>query len=354
VGDAGVQPGTTAALAFLTATTYPILGVEQPALRVSSIGNPDLKPEVTREVEAGADAGFLNSRVTLEATFFRKLSHNALFSRPLPPSFSAGGSQFQNLSRVENRGYELGLDLSILRNALVSWDLRVNGAHLKNRLVTVGDAILSTAPGARNVVGYPLNGLWDRPIISYKDADGNGILTEGEIVVGDTQVFRGATLPEYEGRLTNNVGLFRNSLRVMTLFDYRGKFWNQWGYQNQRCVSSGNCRSINDPTAPLADQAAAVMGGSSLNRTLWGFFVQNDFVRFRELAVSYDVPAKYTNRLFGGRSTSVVLSGRNIGMIWTKYPGLDPESNSSAGSAQNDFFAEPPLRYYIGRINVAF
>ena len=58
-------------------------------------------------------------------------------------------------------------------------------------------------------------------------------------------------------------------------------FYNNWGYQNQRCVSTGNCRSVNDPTAPLADQAAAVMGGSSTRRTLWGFFVPNDFIRFR-------------------------------------------------------------------------
>src|SRR5439155_21743728 len=142
VGQAGVQPGTTAALAFLTPITYPILGVEQPALRIASIGNPDLKPEVTTEVEAGADAQFFNSRFNLEATIFRKLSHNALFSRPLAPSISAGSSQFQNLSRVENRGYELSVDASIIRAAMLTWDVRVNGSHLKNRLVTVGDATL--------------------------------------------------------------------------------------------------------------------------------------------------------------------------------------------------------------------
>ena len=45
---------------------------------------------------------------------------------------------------------------------------------------------------------------------------------------------------------------FGGALSFNTLFDYRGNFYNQWGYQSQRCVSSGNCRAVNDPTAPLA------------------------------------------------------------------------------------------------------
>jgi TonB-dependent SusC/RagA subfamily outer membrane receptor len=353
-GRAGVQPGTTAALAFLTATTYPILGVETPALRVASIGNPDLKPEVTTEIEGGLDAGFFDSRINIEATIFKKLSRDALFSRPLPPSFSAGGSQFQNLSKVENRGYELAIDAGIIRTRPFSWDVRVNGSHLKNRLVTVGDATLSTAPGARNVVGYPLNGLWDKAIISYNDANNDGILVESEIVVADTQSFRGPSLPEYEGGLTNNFGFFNGALRIMTLFDYRGNFYNNWGGANQRCVSTLNCRAVNDPTAPLEDQAGAVMGGSSTKRTLWGFFPRSDFVRFREASASYTVPKRFTDRYLRGHQSTLVVSGRNLGLLMNKFPGLDPEANSSAGAQSRDFFSEPPLRYFIGRINVAF
>ena len=104
VGQSGVQPGTTAALQYLTATTYPISGVETPALQLASLGNSSLKPEVTTEFEGGADMGFWQDRVNVELTDYRKISHNALYSRPLPPSYGAGASQFQNLAAVENRG----------------------------------------------------------------------------------------------------------------------------------------------------------------------------------------------------------------------------------------------------------
>lgn len=353
-GKAGVQPGTVAALPFLTATTYAVGGVETPALRISSVGNAALKPEVTTELEGGIDLGLFNSRVNIEATAFRKLSADALYSRPLPPSFGAGATQFQNLGKVENRGYELGIDAAIVNARAFGWDLRVNGSHLRNRLVTVGDVVLSTAAGARNVVGYPINGLWDRPIVSYSDVNGDGILIENEIVVGDVQAFRGPSLPQYEAGITNTLRFFNGALRFNTLFDYRGKYYSYWQAQNQRCVSTGNCEAVNNPNAPLDMQAAAVMGASSTSRTLWGFFAPSDFVRFREASASWHVPARFTRRYLRGRETSIVFSGRNLGLLWNRFPGTDPEANSNAGATSVDYYSEPPLRYFIARLNIAF
>ena len=140
------------------------------------------------------------------------------------------------------------------------------------------------------------------------------------------------------------------------LFDYRGDFYNQWGYQNQRCVSSGNCRAVNDPTAPLADQAAAVAANSPSKRTQWGMFVRNDFLRFRELSVAYTLSERFA-RTARAQSATIVLSGRNLGTPWTKYPGIDPEANSNVGNTgggNNDFFSPPALRYWILRVNLGF
>ena len=66
IGQAGLPPATTAALQFLSALTYPASAGEAPGLTVQSVGNADLKPEVTSEVEAGFDAGIIRDRVNLE------------------------------------------------------------------------------------------------------------------------------------------------------------------------------------------------------------------------------------------------------------------------------------------------
>jgi hypothetical protein len=264
-------------------------------------------------------------------------------------------SQWRNLGKVQNRGLELAVNADIVRAALLTWSVRVNGSWLKNKLVDAGNADLGAPQGARNVVGYPLFGLWDRPILSYKDANGDGVLTEDEIVVGDAPAFKGSTLPTREGGLTSTVGLFRDRLRVSATLDYRGGFYNQWQYEYQRC-QTGNCRAVNDSHAPLADQAAAVAASSAtLGQTLWGYFQPNDFVRFRELSVAYNLPARLAHHVGPLQSATVVLSGRNLGTVWTRFPGVDPEANvdvANTGGGNSDYYAFPPSRYWLVRVNL--
>lgn len=362
-GKAGVQPSTIAALQFLGAAAYPAgTNADEPGLRLSSIGNQRLKPEVTTEIEGGLDFGLFNERVVVEATVFRKLSEDALFQRPLPPSVgssigSAFPTQWENLAKVENKGVELTTDVQLVRTNPVTWSVRLNGSLLKNKLVDAGDVPLPTTPGARNEVGYPLFGLWDRRITGWSDANTDGVISDAEITVSNNIEYRGPTLPTREAGFGTTVGLFNNSLQLNALFDYRGGFYKYWQLEQWRCVSSSNCRAVNDPAATIDDQAAAVAANSSTKRTIWGYFVPNDFVKFREFSIAYNVPERLTARFAGARSTTLVLSGRNLGYIMNKYPGIDPESNNAiqnTGGGNSELTAQPPIRYWIARVNVAF
>ena len=362
-GKAGVQPSTIAALQFLGAAAFPAgTSADEPGLRLSSIGNQKLKPEVTTEFEAGLDFGMFNERVVIEATAFRKLSNDALFQRPLPPSYgtsigSAFPTQWENLAQVENKGVELTTDVTLVKTQPVTWSVRLNGSLLKNKLVDAGNVPLPTTPGARNEINYPLFGLWDRRITGWSDANNDGVITDSEITVTDAIQYKGPTLPTREAGFGTTIGLFNNSLQINTLFDYRGGFYKYWQLEQWRCVSSSNCRAVNDPSASLDDQVAAVGANSSSKRTLWGYFVPNDFVKFRELSLSYQVPERFTSRFAGSRATTIVLSGRNLGYIMNKYPGIDPESNNAVqntGGGNSELTAQPPIRYWIARVNVAF
>ncbi|MFO0095452.1 MAG: SusC/RagA family TonB-linked outer membrane protein [Gemmatimonadaceae bacterium] len=355
-GQAGVQPSTIAALQFLSANTVPLGGTEVGALRLAAIGNFDLRPEVTTETEAGLDVALLNGRVNVESTDVRQISKAALFQNPLPPSFGAGTSQWQNIAAVSNAGAELALDMRVMSNKWFDWSTRLNGSLIRNKLVDAGKAQLAVTQGARNVVGYPTFALWARPIKSINDANGDGIITEGEIVVGDTAEYKGPTLPTREAGWSNTFAFFNNKVQVSTLLDYRGGHYNQWGFENQRCIS-GNCRAVNDPKAPRADQAAAVATTSArLGNTVWGYFTPNDYIRFRELSVSYALPGKVGSRI-GARSANIAIVGRNLGLLYNRFPGIDPETNGSVantGGGNNDFFSAPLLRYWMLRVNLGY
>jgi TonB-linked SusC/RagA family outer membrane protein len=360
-GKAGVQPSTIAALQYLGATSYPAgAASDEPGLRLASIGNADLKPEVTTEVEGGADMGFFGDRVNVEATMYRKLSKDALYNAPLAPSVGTAiganaPTQWKNLAAVENRGIELTVDAALVQTKHFTWDLRVNGSHVSNKLVDAGNVALPTAPGERNEVGYPLFGLWDKPILGFADANGDGVISDSEITVGSALAYRGSTLPEYEAGINNTFGFLNNRLQLSTLFDYRGHFFKRWRYEEYRCQSAKNCHAANDPTASFEDQAAAVAANSSTKRTTWGYFVPNDFIKFRELSLSYSVPDEFVSRYVRGRSLTLVVSGRNLGYLMNRYPGVDPESNnqvSNTGGGNTELTAQPPIRYFLFRVNV--
>ncbi|HUQ81484.1 MAG TPA: SusC/RagA family TonB-linked outer membrane protein [Gemmatimonadaceae bacterium] len=362
-GKAGVQPSTIAALQFLGAAAFPTgAAADEPGLRLASIGNQNLRPEVTTEYEGGFDAGFWDDRISVEATMFRKLSEDALFNRPLPPSYgtaigSASPTRWENLAAVENKGAELTLDIQAIRTRPFTWDLHLNGSLLKNKLVDAGNVPLPTAPGARNQVGYPLFGLWDRQITGYSDKNGDGLIGDDEIDVTPAIAFRGSSLPQREAGAGSTIGLLNRSLQFSVLFDYRGDFYKRWQYEEWRCQSSGNCAAVNDPKAPLGDQAAATAANSSSKRTIWGYYVPNDFVKLREISANYTIPAGVARRFLKGHSASLSVSARNLGYPWSKYPGIDPESNNSVantGGGNSELTAQPPLRYFISRFNVTF
>lgn len=353
VGQAGLPPGTTAALPFLTALSYPAASGDNPGLTVASIGNTSLKPEVTTEYEGGFDAGLLRDRVNVELTYFSKSTRDAIFQSPLPPSFGAGANQTVNVGRVDNKGLELSIDAQVIDRRALSWNVRLNGSHIANKLVSIGNVQLPQTQGQRSVVGYPLFGIWDRPY-TYKDANNDGIIVPSEIMLAAADSFRGSTLPAYEGGLSNTIGILNNHLRVSGLVDYRGQFWNTYTIGSNRCVSAVNCAAINVKGSSLDDQAAAVAAASgSLRNTKWGIYQPNDFIKLREISVTADLPANLTARLLRGRSAQLVLSGRNLATLWTKYPGIDPEANRNA-NGNDDLGTPPAIRLWLARVNLAF
>jgi TonB-linked SusC/RagA family outer membrane protein len=358
-GMAGVQPSSTAAIAFYRSSLVPHLGSVFPGLSLGSLGNADLKPETTTEYEFGLDLGMLERRLNLEATYFYKKSEDALVSVALPPSVSAGTSQFQNLGEVKNTGLELAIDGAAVRTSLLSWDIRLSGTFVKNEIVSRGGVPPTMTQGARLVEGYPINGLWARPILGWDDANGDGILTENEVTVGDTMAYRGPQqVPPRQFILSNNFNFFDGQLLLLAQLDYNAGHFSQWNMERDRCGATMNCRAVNDPRTPLKEQAAAVaFSSSSLGRTPWGYMVPKDYIRLRELSLVAPIPARVVQAL-PIASASVTLAGRNLWLLWTEYPGLDPEAQytfPASGSVMDyDWFSEPPIRTWSLRVNVNF
>ncbi|HEX8212420.1 MAG TPA: SusC/RagA family TonB-linked outer membrane protein [Longimicrobium sp.] len=360
-GASGVQPGTTDAVRYYLGT--PVLGEsgEAPGVVFSALGNPDLKPERSTELELGIDGRFWNERISTELTYYDKSSKDALIERVLPPSLGTGLTvRFENLGEVRNWGWEALVNARIVQAAAFNWDVTLNGTTNSNELITLGGVpTIVTSSTLRQAEGFPLNGWWSRPLQSYEDKDGDGIIeysdnaTLSEIVVGDTAEFHGYSSPRTELSVTNGFELW-NRLRFSALVDYKGGHLVYNNTERIRCASRNNCESLVDRNAPLADQARTVAVRQHPSRTVAGFFEPGDFVRLRELSLNFSAPDRWASRFFHSRDVTATLAMRNVGILWTKYSGVDPEAFGSTADAPSSFQAFAPPTYFTFRLNLGF
>ena len=352
-GSSGLHPGPTDALQFFNPTPVVINNTDVPGITIGNLGNAALKPERTNEAEGGFDAELRPLSTRLSFTYYSKVSHDALIAVVLPPSCGCGTSIFRNLGSVSNKGVEISAAASVLRKPNVSFDLNLAAWGTRSRVKNLGANVAPIIFGLggatqRIQVGYAPGSYFQRPY-TFDDANNDGIIATSEVTLGPTATFQGQPFPDHGGSVNATLTLFQR-FRLSGLVD--GRFGNKLFNSTEqfRCGLT-NCRGRNDPKAPLAEQAAAV---ANILGTQAGYMEDADFIKFRELSLSYDAPANWSNRI-GASTLSFTIAGRNLA-TWTRYKGLDPELNEAGQNnfTTADFLTQPPVRYWIGRINVTF
>jgi TonB-linked SusC/RagA family outer membrane protein len=355
-GRSGQRPNFRDAITYFNEQTVTVNGADVPGILVGGTGNPNLKPERSTETEFGFDAGFLNQRLGLEVTHYHKRTDDLLVAVPLAPSLGLTATQFQNLGAVLNTGWEYQADAKILDARKAQFDVTVTASTNDNKLLTLGllpsgkavpPIVVNSSQQHR--VGYALGSYWMRPI-SYKDANGDGIISRSEITVGDTAVYLGNIFPKTNYSITPNLTLF-NWLKFSALIDHKGNYKLFNNTARFRCTF-GNCRASYDKTTPLADQAADIAAAGLGSDA--GYVENASFTKLRELSVTFIASDKIASA-FHTRGLNLTIAGRNL-HTWTNYKGFDPEVNSSAGAnfATSDFLTIPPSRTWTARINVNF
>jgi TonB-linked SusC/RagA family outer membrane protein len=354
-GASGQQPGTTDALRFFNPVAGKKGGVGTTGLSFASLGNADLKPERSREFEIGLDAGLFKDRLSVELTYYSKLTKDALISRSIAPSLGGGSSQFVNLSRIRNRGFELAISTRIIDKPSMAWDVTLSGSTTHNKILDLGAGVSPIFVGfyQQHRTGYPAGGYW-APLVSFNDANGDGIIDLTEVSLSDSAVFRGSAIPTREASLNSDFAIFGGKVVLGTQFDYRGGHLVDNSLEQFRCFSILICRGDYDRTAPLEEQALAQAtflpgGGNSV-----AFLEPGWFIKLRELSLTFEAPERWARAIRANR-LSLTLAGRNLWTI-TDYSGVDPEVNAfnQGNFAASDFESQAQVRYWTARVNVGF
>jgi TonB-linked SusC/RagA family outer membrane protein len=375
-GASGVQPGGTVALQTFDASTANIAtstqgstsSADTPGLVAKALGNPDLKPERSAELEGGFESSIFNSRVHLDFTYYNKKTHDAIISQPIAASSGASSlSVLRNLASVQSSGLEFNVNTTVIDRRQFGWDITAAASHNTGKILGLGIDPTTGKPlgniGTGNLkdsVGFPVNAQFNRPF-TFADSNHDGIITPNEVQVTPSNapgtingfVYMGYAVPRDIISITNGVDLFNRKLRLTVLTDYKGGYVLNNQSNSFYATNFATWYSENLKSTSLADQARNVAASSALNpSTDFGYYENGQFWKLREVSAALTLPQSVARHI-RAHDAQIVFEARNL-HTWTGYTGIDPESNYNTGDVQTDFSTTAPRTYYILRANLHY
>ncbi|HEU4551425.1 MAG TPA: SusC/RagA family TonB-linked outer membrane protein [Chitinophaga sp.] len=355
-----------------------------------SAGNPNLKPEFTKDFEIGATLEFLDRRIALDAAWYSRVSTNMIAPITLPAS-SGFVQVIDNFGKLTNKGIELDLNVIPVRTQDITWSL--HGIFTKNRSI-----VKELKPGVDRLL---LNGVLSdispylepgkpygylRGSVDYRDEQGNLLInpTTGQLIRSTEQAMIGDPNPDFKAGFS-------------TSFNYRGFFlnalfdWTQHGDMYSVTVSSLLGRGVTRDTEdretavvipgyygdantgkPILDDKGQKIRNTtplSLNELYFGeTFAINSATEWnvydatlytlREVTIGYDFPKSFfKNTPIGG--LTLTLSGRNLWYLapnFPKYTNFNPEANSFGNTNVQgiELSAAPTTRRFGVNLKVTF
>jgi TonB-linked SusC/RagA family outer membrane protein len=298
----------------------------------TSLGNEIVQPERASEFEFGTDLSFLQNKIGLNFTVYDKkiIENSLLVQRTLAPS-SGGSSRFENLGNLTNKGWELGVNATLLQKNALSWTLFGSVNRNKN-LITASSQVspitLANNGGAPAVIlaGYPAGAFFG----NYFKRDASGALTLDAAGRPIAETTTGTNLarkvigdpnPDWVVSFGNNLSY--KGLTFSFLLD--GAF-GQEVFNADRRTRQG---------VGIGDYAEREAKGELPRGYIWSIYGTEEwrvesgsYLKLREVALSYELPKflKFVS------SSTISIVGRNL-KSWDTYDGYDPETNAGGNSA---------------------
>jgi outer membrane receptor protein involved in Fe transport len=350
IGWAGSQPGIVNAYSqFITYRQSPFAG--RPGFVNDSVfGNPELKNERAREWEIGADAGFLDGRLGIEATYYDRLVEDLLFFRPLPTS-TGFSRQFAPIGTMSNKGIELLLNTTNIDIPQLTWSSTITYSRNRNKVESLAIQDFQSAGGYPNRIraGYPAGVFYGS--YAARDCITGALLVDslGRYRRSNQTVDMGATLaqrqaisrgtcndslnkvigdpnPDWMGSLLNEFTIMKK-VRVRALLD--GVFGNDIMNLSTRAQNAGiasNSKEYERELLPYGDPRRLPPGFNARTQGIFEYWIEDGtYVKLREVSASYTLDWAPLRRWFQ-EGVDLTLSGRNL-WVWTDYSGYDPEIN---------------------------
>lgn len=353
----------------------------------TSYGNENLRNEEKHEFEVGMETRLFNSRFGFDISYYNDKIVDQILPLTIPSSTGAN-SVLVNIGNLRNYGLELSVNGTPFKSRLFVWDSRINLAFNRNKVVSLMeglDRITNSNFDNGSLLVVSEVGKPAGDILGYKrrvdPATGKYVINDAGYydINFDQQVKLGNLQPKVTGGFINNFTYNNFSLSVLVDFRWGGQVISQallYGtgaglYTNSllgRDESHGGIPYYIDENGVFVGVPAGTNTGPNgekvyhdgyivpgvtsdgkdnktiidapnyyLNTFTWGSWpgsgststyeaavYDNNYIKMRELSISYTLPVKLRTRL-KTQNFTFTLYGRDLFYFYKSLPYMDPQ-----------------------------
>ena len=365
--DRGPSSVTNSAVVISSANPWrPFTSVKESMLYIADLANTDLTYEKKKELNLGLEAGFVDNRINIGLDWYTRNNYDLI---GVINTQGMGGQveKLGNIASMKSDGVELSLTTTNILKKNFKWTTNLIYSHSHNvvtNLKTTMRAIdLITGNGfaqegypVRSIFSIPFEGLNSEGLPTFINQDGNKTVSDIYFQYSDAEglskwlQYSGNADPTDVGSFGNifefygfrlNVFMtysFGNVIRLDPVFSNKyndldsmpKEFRNRW-------TTPGDEKYTNIPVIASQWQNKA---DSDLKYAYSAYnysterIAKGDFIRMKEISLSYDFPKKWIERI-KLNSLSLKVQATNLFLIYadSKLNGQDPEFFNTGGVA---------------------
>ena len=365
--DRGPSSVTNSAVVISSANPWrPFTSVKESMLYIADLANTDLTYEKKKELNLGLEAGFVDNRINIGLDWYTRNNYDLI---GVINTQGMGGQveKLGNITSMKSDGVELSLTTTNILKKNFKWTTNLIYSHSHNvvtNLKTTMRAIdLITGNGfaqegypVRSIFSIPFEGLNSEGLPTFINQDGNKTVSDIYFQYSDAEglskwlQYSGNADPTDVGSFGNifefygfrlNVFMtysFGNVIRLDPVFSNKyndldsmpKEFRNRW-------TTPGDEKYTNIPVIASQWQNKA---DSDLKYAYSAYnysterIAKGDFIRMKEISLSYDFPKKWIERI-KLNSLSLKVQATNLFLIYadSKLNGQDPEFFNTGGVA---------------------
>ena len=378
-GTAGQRPGFD--------YQYETFSINNGVFSKYTLGNKDLKPAQSAELEVGFDISFLE-RFRAELTYSHTNSTDQFIKAPLMSAFGGYSYQWQNAAEMQTNTFEAMFNANIIKTNDWSWDLTLTFDKTRSEITKLDVAEYQTGPRSAFKIreGEVFGGMYGVDFVRNLDqmkeqlpsggniddyiVNSDGVVVE-KAYVGTTNE-RAIPLLEDDGSEKEvKIGDMNPDFRMglNTTVSYKGlSLYMLWQWKQGGDMYNGTAQYlVRDNRHAMMDQIhtkpenkktvdyyQSLYDAQAIN----GFWVEDtSYLRLREASLYYNLNKESLGNVGNYiQNIRMGIIARNL-LTFTAYSGYDPEAGYSVNGGPTyafDNYGYPNFKNYSFSIELKF